>query len=159
MMYKTLGQCCDVVSFEYTTAWPYIACNLGIIMKSRQVVIILVMYRVTGQAEMDTTKKSIKIGDICAVPYKVRKLPWENMYKVSPHRRQAQNKGQVQPVCVSHLTLCHNFPITYLLKTIVIICYISWYLWMKNLGLARLALGSLIRLYSRPDQGFSHLKV
>lgn len=48
--------------------WPYIAHNLGIIQKRRQVVIILAMYQVTGQTEMDTTKKSIRIGDICAVP-------------------------------------------------------------------------------------------
>lgn len=68
MMYKTLGQCYDVVSLEYTTAWPYIAHNLGIIQESRQVVIILAMYQVTGQTEMDTTKKSVRIGDICAVP-------------------------------------------------------------------------------------------
>ena len=37
-------------------------------MKSRQVVIMLAMYKVTGQTEMDTTKKSIRISDICVVP-------------------------------------------------------------------------------------------
>lgn len=58
------------------------------------------MYRVTGQAEMDTAKKSIKIGDICNVPYKVRKLPWENMYKVSPPQKESsEQKTSIAYLC------------------------------------------------------------